>query len=880
MSDNSALLARIAELEAQLAQTTIQETVDAKAADAAARTGGSRATEGTAKTISSKGKIGGEFQVTANPAFLAERLSIFEKLKANYKGRVEALPHEPITVTMPDGKVWAGEAISWKTTPMDIAKSISNSLAKNCVVADVRYTGTRYAMGEKVTNAEEELVEAEADVKVQGELWDLNRPLEGDCELHLIKFGDEEGRGAAVFFHSAAHVLGQALERTLGGQLTVGPALKEGFYYDCYMGQDTITEDKTYGPLQKCISAVVKDKQEFERIVITKEEAAELFAYNPFKMEIINTKIPDGAATTVYRNGPFIDLCMGPHIPSTALIKTMKVFRHSAAYWMGDADNDSLQRVYGIAFPDKKLMALWEKKMKRQAELDHRRIGADNKLFMFHELSPGSCFFMPHGTRIYNTLVDFIKHQYVHRGYTEVISPNIYHTDLWRISGHYQHYKDDMFLFNTNDREEYALKPMNCPGHCLLFRHALRSWRELPIRMADFGVLHRNELKGALGGLTRVRRFQQDDAHIFCRQSQIQDEVLGALDFMRHVYGVFGMTYKLERSTRPKKAVGLETPDGVQRWDDAEAALAAALDKFAGPGNWKDNPGDGAFYGPKIDIKVFDCMERMHQCATIQLDFNLPIRFNLKYKSPDEQVHAHIEGTDGAAAAALEAAASEKAAHEHEKAPHLFKELPNGNPVADKGYDRPVMVHRAMLGSVERMIAILTEHFGGKWPLWLSPRQVMVIPLHESCNEYAQSVADKFVAAGLYADAELGSKKFKRKIAEAQQIAYNYMLCVGPKDMEAGTTGLRRRGETVDTRGHKVDDVLQQLLEEVRTKALPKDLGNEDVAAEKAAGGAKKAQNKKKGKAVKKEIVQPEFSKMEVKVGQIIKVCACTFPCV
>ena len=583
MSSDAALKVRIAELEARIADLDTQ--LEAKlalvcVADAASRTGGARATAGTFKTIETKGKVGGAFTLTQNPSFLAERLAIFDKLRAKHVERVAALPHEKISVKLPSGKLWETEAaFSFVTTPMMIAKSLSNSLAKQVVVADVKYTGRRYGSLAKVTKVEEDLAEKEANVVVNGELWDLNRSLEGDCEIDLIKFDDP--RGASVFFHSSSHVLGQALEVVLGCQLTVGPALKEGFYYDCYMGFETVTEE-IYDPVEKVIAKVVEDKQEFERIVITKEEAAELFAYNPFKMEIIRTKIPDGAATTVYRNGPFIDLCMGPHIPNTALIKSMKVFRHSAAYWMGNAENDSLQRVYGIAFPEKALMDQWEKKQKRLAELDHRRIGLDNKLFMFHELSPGSCFFMPHGTRIYNKLVDFIKGEYIKRGYSEVITPNIFHTDLWKISGHYKHYRDDMFMFNTNDKEEYALKPMNCPGHCLMFRSAMRSWRDLPLRLADFGVLHRNELKGALGGLTRVRRFQQDDAHIYCRQSQVQDEVVNALEFMKHVYGIMGMTYRLERSTRPKKAIGLETPDGVKRWDEAEAALSAALDTFVG----------------------------------------------------------------------------------------------------------------------------------------------------------------------------------------------------------------------------------------------------------------------------------------------------------
>jgi threonyl-tRNA synthetase len=337
------------------------------------------------------------------------------------------------------------------------------------------------------------------------------------------------------------------------------------------------------------------------------------------------------------------------------------------------------------------------------------------------QYNTGSAFFLPHGTRIYNRLMDWIKAEYWKRGYEEVITPNIFNVDLWRTSGHWQHYKDDMFSLKEGDAAppapapaaaapadgaaetssaddanalacvesshqaeiQYALKPMNCPGHCLLFAHAAKSYRELPMRIADFGVLHRNEVSGALSGLTRVRRFCQDDAHIFCRKDQIRDEVIGALNFMKDIYGTLGMTFKLERSTRPAKAIGVDTPEGVAMWDYAENELTAALDAFIGKGQWRDNPGDGAFYGPKIDIKVFDAMKRKHQCATVQLDFQLPSRFGLEYN--------------------------------------------NG----EKGMERPVMIHRAMLGSLERFIGVLTEHFAGKWPFWLSPRQVMIVSVHQ-----------------------------------------------------------------------------------------------------------------------------------------------------
>ena len=423
-----------------------------------------------------------------------------------------------------------------------------------------------------------------------GELYDLLRPLEGDCKLRLLTFDDDLGK--LVFWHSSAHVLGQSIERKFGGHLTIGPPIKGGFYYDCYCGSEVCTEDTWYSKLDNQIKKIVSEKQPFQRLVVTKEEALEMFDHNVFKRELIRTKVPEGTRTTVYRNGPFVDLCLGPHVPNTSMIKAMKVYKHSATYWMGDAEADSLQRVYGVSFPDKKALKKWEADMELRKKNDHRRVGTAQELFFFHELSPGSCFFMPHGARIYNKLVDYIKSEYWTRGYQEVVTPNIFSTDLWKISGHYEHYRDDMFLFNTADKEEYAMKPMNCPGHCLVFRHRQRSYRELPIRMADFGVLHRNELKGALTGLTRVRRFQQDDAHIFCRVDQIMDEVLGALDFMQSVYGVMGMRFKLERSTRPKKAIGsiLKTAenDGMLR-----KTLAKALDKFTGPGNWRIIQGTG-----------------------------------------------------------------------------------------------------------------------------------------------------------------------------------------------------------------------------------------------------------------------------------------------
>jgi threonyl-tRNA synthetase len=379
---------------------------------------------------------------------------------------------------------------------------------------------------------------------------------------------------------------------------------------------------------------------------------------------------------------------------------------------------------------------------------------------MFHELSAGSAFWLPHGARIYNKLIDFIKGHYWRRGYTEVITPNVYNLDLWHKSGHAMHYKDAMFCFDV-EGQEWAMKPMNCPGHCLMFANSIRSWRDLPLRFADFGVLHRNELSGALSGLTRVRRFQQDDAHIYCTEDQIESEVLGALDFMKDVYTTFGMTYKLELSTRPTKALG-----DISLWEKAEKALANALDAFAGKGNWRVNPGDGAFYGPKIDIRVMDAMDRVHQCATIQLDFQLPIRFSLQYNTGSKE-----KGME---------------------------------------FARPVMVHRAMLGSVERMFAVLCEHFGGKWPLWLSPRQVMVIPVHAEFNDYCDGIRQKLHDEMFYADADLSNATFQKKVRNAQVAQYNFQLVVGRAEFDNGSVNIRTRENVVEGE-MKVDDVIAML---------------------------------------------------------------------
>lgn len=659
-------------------------------------------------------------ELSPPPGYIQERMQLWDKLKKEQEEFVAAQTPEHIKVTLPDGSTRDG--LSWQTTPYAIAAGISQGLAEATVVS-----------------------------KVDGEVWDLDRPLTRDCNLKLLKFDDPEAK--TVFWHSTAHILGEAMERIYGGNLCYGPPIEEGFYYDMhYEGAGVSQTD--FPVIEDLMKKITKEKQAFERLEVSKENLLEMFKYNPFKLRILKEKVTT-PTTTVYRCGPLIDLCRGPHVRHTGKIKALAVTKNSSSYWEGKADAESLQRIYGISFPEPKQLKEWKHFQEEAAKRDHRKIGVQQKLFFFHELSPGSCFFTSRGAFIYNALMDFIKEEYRQRGFKEVISPNVYNTKLWQTSGHWQHYAENMFCFEV-ENEKYALKPMNCPGHCLMFGHTTRSWRELPLRMADFGVLHRNELSGALSGLTRVRRFQQDDAHIFCAPSMIKKEIHGALEFLQSVYGTFGFEFNLCLSTRPEKYMG-----DPELWEQAEQQLKETLDDFGK--EWRLNPGDGAFYGPKIDITVTDALRRHHQCATIQLDFQMPIRFDLNYVS---------EGGDK---------------------------------------KRPVIIHRAILGSVERMIAILTESYAGKWPFWLSPRQVLVVPVAPPFDQYAIDVKEQLYKAGFEADVDTDAgDTMNKKIRNGQLQQYNFLLVVGEKEKAAGTVNVRTRDNKVHGE-HSVADVLLKL---------------------------------------------------------------------
>ncbi|ELK31735.1 Threonyl-tRNA synthetase, cytoplasmic [Myotis davidii] len=602
---------------------------------------------------------GGRAELNPWPEYINTRLEMYNKLKAEHDAILAekaAKESKPITVTLREGKQVAAE--SWKTTPYQIACGISQGLADNTVIA-----------------------------KVNKVVWDLDRPLEEDCTLELLKFEDEEAQ--AVYWHSSAHIMGEAMERVYGGCLCYGPPIESGFYYDMYLEEGGVSSND-FSSLETLCKKIIKEKQAFERLEVKKETLLEMFKYNKFKCRILNEKV-NTPTTTVYRCGPLIDLCRGPHVRHTGKIKTLKIHK-------------------------------------------------DQELYFFHELSPGSCFFLPKGAYIYNTLIEFLRSEYRKRGFQEVVTPNIFNSRLWMTSGHWEHYSDNMFSFEV-EKEQFALKPMNCPGH----------W---------------NELSGALTGLTRVRRFQQDDAHIFCAMEQIEEEIKGCLDFLRTVYNIFGFSFKLNLSTRPEKFLG-----DIEVWNHAEKQLENSLNEFGE--KWELNPGDGAFYGPKIDIQIKDAIGRYHQCATIQLDFQLPIRFNLTFVSHDGD---------------------------------------------DK--KRPVIIHRAILGSVERMIAILTENYGGKWPFWLSPRQVMIVPVGPTCDDYAQKVRQQFHDAKFMVDIDLDPGcTLNKKIRNAQLAQYNFILVVGEKEKASGTVNIRTRDNKVHGERTVAETVARlQQLQQARSK--------------------------------------------------------------
>lgn len=583
--------------------------------------------------------------------------------------------------------------------------------------------------------------------KIDGLLCDLTTAMSSDCTLDLFSFNTPEGK--EVFWHSSAHILGNALCNVFKCKLVNGPPIEEGFYYD--IDVDTPISTEHFETIEKEMMKIVKSGVKFEKETVSKSDLLKMYEDNEYKKYFVNKFVEN--ESTIYKNAQFFDMCQGPHLNNTGYVKAIKLLKTSSAYFLNDSTKPSLQRIYGISFPSKELMKEYLDRLERAKEMDHRKIGKEMDLFFFHKYSAGSCFWLPEGAHIYNKLMEFMRGEYRKRGFKEVITPNIFSVDLWKESGHYDNYKENIYMV---EKEDFALKPMNCPGHCLIFRNTERSFKELPLRLADFGVLHRNEISGALSGLTRVRRFQQDDAHIFCMREQIKSEISGCLDFLKFVYSVFGFKYELFLSTRPEKFLG-----EISEWDEAENALKNAI--VESDLTYKLNQGDGAFYGPKIDIILQDAHGRKIQCATIQLDFQLPQRFGLKYTSS--------EGTS----------------------------------------KTPVIIHRAICGSLERMIAILIESYGKELPFWLSPRQVALVPLY--ADEYAHSIKEKLSSFEVKVYDDAGCTLNKR-IRNAEIDGFKLVCVVGKKEEEKNELNVRYAGKNSNYPLEGFIKMLNQMVEQ------------------------------------------------------------------
>ncbi|WP_177563105.1 threonine--tRNA ligase [Allofournierella sp.] len=572
--------------------------------------------------------------------------------------------------------------------------------------------------------------------RIDGEACDLRTPLEKDCALEILTFDDPEGKHA--FWHTAAHVMAQAVQHLFPeAKFGIGPALENGWYYDIKAGRPLSTAD--FEAIEAEMKKIVKADLPVEKRRITAEEGRSLFAGQDYKLELLEEYAAKGWDLSVYQQGDFTDLCAGPHLMSTGALKAVKLLKVAAAYWRADAARDSLDRLYGVAFPKASLLdeylALLEEAQKR----DHRRLGKELELFAMLDEGPGFPFFLPKGMILKNTLIDYWREIHHKAGYQEISTPVMLNQDLWLRSGHWDHYKNNMYT-TVIDETDFAVKPMNCPGGMLVYKTQPHSYRDLPLRMGELGLVHRHELSGALHGLMRVRCFTQDDAHIFMTQEQIKDEIKGVVQLIDQVYSLFGFEYHIELSTMPEDHIG-ELAD----WERATDALRAAIEELGR--SYTINEGDGAFYGPKLDFHLVDAIGRTWQCGTIQLDMQMPERFELEYTGEDGQKH------------------------------------------------RPVMIHRVVFGSIERFIGILIEHFAGAFPTWLAPVQVMVIPITERAHDYAKALQKQLDDAGIRVESDLRSEKMGYKIREAQMKKIPYMLVVGDKEVEEGTVSVRARKE-------------------------------------------------------------------------------------
>ncbi|MDI3534557.1 MAG: threonyl-tRNA synthetase [Thermosediminibacterales bacterium] len=595
--------------------------------------------------------------------------------------------------------------------------------------------------------------------KFNGKLVDLDYSLTESGNLEILTFDDPEGKD--VYRHSTSHIMAQAVKRIFPDvKLGIGPSIEDGFYYDFDLDYTLSPED--FEKIEKEMKNIIKEDLPFERFTLSRTEALKVMNEKGeiYKVELIND-LPEDSEISFYKQGEFVDLCAGPHVPSTGRIKAFKLMSVAGAYWRGNEKNKMLQRIYATSFPKKSELDEYVHRIEEAKKRDHRKLGKELDLFSIHEEGPGFPFFHPKGMILRNVLEDFWRKEHRRRGYQEIKTPIILHEDLWKQSGHWDHYKENMYFTNI-DEQGYAVKPMNCPGSMLLYKRKMHSYRDLPLRVGELGLVHRHELSGVLHGLMRVRCFTQDDAHIFMLPSQITDEIIGVIDLADYIYKIFGFSYHVELSTRPENSMGSE-----ELWEKATNALREALE-IKGM-DYKVNEGDGAFYGPKIDFHLKDSIGRTWQCGTIQLDFLMPERFDLTYIGADGEKH------------------------------------------------RPVMIHRTIFGSIERFIGILIEQYAGAFPLWLSPVQVKILPITDKHHEYAEKVKSTLEAKGLRVEVDPRNEKVGYKIREAQVEKVPYMLIVGDKEMESNTVSVRSR-EKGEIGSQKVDEFLKNALEQIDNK--------------------------------------------------------------
>ena len=607
----------------------------------------------------------------------------------------------------------------------------------------------------------QELKKQALAARVDGELVELVKPIDHDCTLEILTFEDDGAK--RVLRHTASHVLAQAVKHLKPeAKLAIGPAIDNGFYYDFDVDEPFTPEFLT--ALEKEMKKIIQKNDRLERFELPREEAIRFMEEKgePYKVELIRD-LPEDAVISFYRQGDFTDLCAGPHLPSTGKIKAFKLTSIAGAYWRGNEKNKMLQRIYGTAFTKKEDLDAYLQRIEEAKKRDHRKLGRELDLFDIRDEGPGFPFFYPKGMILRNVLEDYWRQIHREAGYEEIKTPIMLNRALWERSGHWDHYKENMYTTKIDDMD-FAIKPMNCPGGILVYQRKPWSYRDLPIRSGELGLVHRHELSGALHGLMRVRCFTQDDAHIFMTPEQIRDEIKGVYRLIDGVYKTFGFPYTVELSTRPENSIGTD-----EMWEMATNGLQGALDDLGV--KYTINEGDGAFYGPKIDFHLEDCLCRTWQCGTIQLDMNLPERFDLSYIGADGEKH------------------------------------------------RPVMIHRVLLGSIERFIGILTEHFAGAYPLWLAPVQVKVLTITDRADEAAKQVRQKLEKLGIRTELDLRNEKIGFKVREAVMMKIPYMLVLGDKEVEEGTVNVRtRKGEVIGTM--TLDDAIAMFQEEIATKAI------------------------------------------------------------